>query len=221
MRIHVGLFIGMGVLLALAPVRGEEPRPADVEILCPMAQPADPLLTGITELEKELTREGWAVTKTFGPVPPVPPAVPLQIVLAPLDTEALGKEGDTLLKHVVPAAPESLSLLKFPYERGLRVYAMGSDATGTMYAAFELADQLRLSSPGLDLDQRIQEIQQSPALSVRGIQLMIHKQALEDPYSWFHSSAFWEEFLDTLAGTGSMPSNCRAFMTWPRGTFPT
>ncbi|MFB3786852.1 MAG: hypothetical protein ACE15F_10845 [bacterium] len=200
MRIHVGRLIGIGVLfIFLAPAGGEESPPAYVEILCPMAKPPDPVLTGIAELEKELIREGWTVTKTFGPTPPVPPAAPLQIVIAPLDTEALGKEGDTLFKNVMPGAAESLSILKFSYGQGLRVYAIGSDATGTMYAAFELAGQLRLSSPEQDLDQRVREVQQSPALPVRGIQLMIHRQALEDPYSWYHSSAFWEGFLDTLA----------------------
>jgi len=200
MRLMRLFLLGISILSTNSlPGSGIVPSPANIEILCPLTHPSEPIRMGIAELENVLASQGWRVTKSFGPLSPVPPSVPLQIIIAPLDAEALGKESDAQFQDAVPAPPESFSIRKFPYDGGLRVYATGSDTNGTMYAAHELAGQLRFSSFEQDWDQRIQETKQSPALTVRGIQLMIHKQALDDPYSWFHSPVFWEDYLDLLA----------------------
>jgi len=192
-RIRLWLLIVLGILLA----NNSTSFAATVNILCPHQKPSGPILMGILELERVMKSQGWVIRRSFGKVDNKA-SFDMQIVVMPFDSQAdLEKEAE-MFKDVIPVEPESLSIIKAAEDKGLRYYALGSDPVGAMYASYELAEQIERSVQ-IPIEQRVVEIKRSPSIPNRGIQLMIHRQALDDPYSWFHSESFWHGFIKKLS----------------------
>lgn len=171
---------------------------ASVELLTLDPSPKGPILTGINELEKFFTTQKWTVSKKFGPTQPIPSSE-LQIILGTYDPQKEGMKELPQLNEIVPAGGQSFGLLIVRQDNQARIYAMGRDDIGTMYAAFEILDQMEFGSAETPLADRIVEVKSSPAIPMRGIKVTIHSDALQDPFSWYHLETYWEGYLTALA----------------------
>lgn len=171
---------------------------ATVSIYCPRENPPGPILTGIQELERVLNRQGWVVRRILGSGRLGETAADLKITVMQFETASGTPLETEKLIGLIPNEPEAFAVKKVDESGDMRLMAMGSDAIGAMYAAYELAEQIdqTLSIPVV---QRVKDTVQTPSIPNRGIQIMVHRQALEDTYSWFHSETFWKGFLDILA----------------------
>ncbi len=186
------------MVLAFTPITGQVCAADTARILCPDQKPQTPILLGIERLESVLKAQKWTVVKAFGPQQKPSVSTKLEIIVSPFDAKFHAGEGTELFRNVVGTKAESSALLVFPKADQLRVYVIGRDPVGTMYATFHAADCLAYTPPSMPLEQRIPEMKHTPSVSTRGIHLMLHRQALADPYSWFHSQVFWTAYLDIL-----------------------
>ncbi len=98
-------------------------------------------------------------------------------------------------RFIPPQGPESYRISR---EGAARLVIVGSDATGAMYGALDVAEELRWLPPGRGL-ANIEPRRRSPYLEIRGVNQFLHQQALDDPSSWFYSDDFWRGYLDALA----------------------
>jgi hypothetical protein len=78
------------------------------------------------------------------------------------------------------------------------VVVEGRDATGAMYGAMELAEQIAWAD-GSDYLAKIRPLTKSPFLEVRGVNTFLTAQGFDDPGSWYWSDGFWKSFLDMMA----------------------
>ncbi len=161
--------------------------------------PTGPIEIGIEEVNRVLTSLDWQVETRLGSGQPNNSIPKLEIYIAAFDPEQSKIEWPEAIKNMIPNQPESFATLFFPHEGGARVYGIGSDDVGTMYAAFEIAEQIELGGYRSLKTLKIEEKKLAPSILVRGINLLIHTQALEDRFSWFHSEDFWSGFLNTIA----------------------
>ncbi|MFH1742968.1 MAG: hypothetical protein ABIH23_28520, partial [bacterium] len=79
------------------------------------------------------------------------------------------------------------------------VLIAGSDPAGAMYGLLEVAEQIDNAGTSQTPYRAVRDGVHTPFLHVRGAQILLHRQAMQDPWSWFYSEEFWEGFLDTLA----------------------
>ncbi|MBN2327673.1 MAG: hypothetical protein JXR73_11010 [Candidatus Omnitrophica bacterium] len=170
---------------------------ATVSLHCPQENPLPPIRSGLLELERIFQEQGWSVRRSFGALESSP-GFDLQIRVLTLQDAPVRSEEAKQFQIRLPAQAESYAILKKTDESIPQIIAMGRDATGAMYAAFELAEQIE--PPGdLPIEQRIVERAASPSIPNRGVLIMLHKQALEDPFSWLHSDTFWKDYCRQLA----------------------
>lgn len=168
-------------------------------IVCPSENPPSSVRIGINEIDRVLTELGWAVRKKLGTPSKASSTGGLEIVVATFSRNWSKAVEYDVLRDVVPSEDESYSVLLFPNKNGIRVYAVGIDEVGTMYAAFDVAEQIELGKFRNPQTLQIEERKRTPSILYRGINLMIHTQALDDPVSWFHNELFWKDFLLVLA----------------------
>ncbi|RJP23104.1 MAG: hypothetical protein C4527_20775 [Candidatus Omnitrophota bacterium] len=164
-------------------------------IVSPSQQLSDPVRIGIGELEQVLKQLDWSVKKSYGAARPDVSAGGMEIVIAAFSKSWAKAVEHDILRDMVPTEAESYSILAFPNQGGIRIYGVGIDDVGTMYAAFDIAEQIELGKFRTVAAVNINEKKQTPAILYRGVNLMIHTQALDDPVSWFHNEMFWREFL--------------------------
>ena len=93
------------------------------------------------------------------------------------------------------AAPESYAI-SVPSRR--LVVVRGSDATGAMYGALDLAEQIAWAR-GDDLDGQLTARSRSPYLQIRGINYFLTTQDIDLPGGAFWSDEYWKEFFDMMA----------------------
>ncbi len=115
----------------------------------------------------------------------------------------LSQRGDGLLNQVektvgeVVVAPESYRIASSG-ERTILVE--GSDATGAMYGALDLAEQVaQLEVRTGHLAQQIRVVNKSPFLSLRGINFFLTVQDIDSADGALWSDAYWNGFLDMMA----------------------
>jgi len=101
------------------------------------------------------------------------------------------------LIRAVPNRPESFLVLPLPQER--TVLVLGSDAVGTMYGAYNVAEQAAHARVPGDLTRIVKARVDSPFVELRGVNIFLQTDALEDLASWYHSERFWEKYLDFLS----------------------
>jgi len=141
---------------------------------------------GIRQLREALNAKGFRVVNNGR-------SAAIRIVLA--------ERGDSVLNNEPgqqpPDTPESYTVAtKAPGT----VVVEGSDASGLMYGALDLTEQITWAS-GDRLFEQIVSQRKSPFLSVRGINMLLTAQGFDDPNSWYWSDSFWEGFLDMMART--------------------
>ncbi len=115
-------------------------------------------------------------------------------------TIRLGLKGEDVLGYGadrlnVPAAPESFTLAT-PSKNTIVV--AGSDATGAMYGAFELAEQIASASSSEFVSQ-LRPVSKSPFLPLRGVNDFICVQDIDQANGAFWSDDYWSGFLDLMA----------------------
>lgn len=74
----------------------------------------------------------------------------------------------------------------------------GSDATGAMYGEFELAEQIG-AQRGDDWASAIQPTSKSPFLEIRGVNMFLTVQDVDNPDGAFWSDDYWKTYLDIMA----------------------
>lgn len=90
-------------------------------------------------------------------------------------------------------SPESFVAMSTP----TGVAILGRDDAGAMYGALELAERIRtLGAKALPLDKPLAG---SPLIHIRGVNLFLTLPQAQEENWWFHSTAFWTEYLDLLA----------------------
>ncbi len=187
------------LLILMFPAVNVESAVNDSFIVCPSSDPNNPIQKGIDEIERVLENLEWRVTKRFGSGTSDAKKQGIEIVVATFSKQWARSVEYDILKDVVPSEHESYSVLAFPNPTGLRIYAIGIDDTGTMYAALDVAEQLWLGQFRTVETVQIKEKKKSPSILYRGIHLFIHTQALDDPVSWFHNEKFWHGFFLQMA----------------------
>jgi hypothetical protein len=96
----------------------------------------------------------------------------------------------------VPEKPESYVISFSANHRS--IYVDGSDATGSMYGEFDLAEQIA-AAMGNDWARELRPMNKSPFLEVRGINMFLTVQDVDNPDGAFWSDDYWEKYLDTMA----------------------
>ena len=93
-------------------------------------------------------------------------------------------------------APESYQVTSSSAE----IVVKGGDATGAMYGAFEVAEQIDSSSSDeKNLIGAVRSASGAPFLEIRGENIFITTQDINDSASSFWSDEYWEMYLDMLA----------------------
>jgi len=78
------------------------------------------------------------------------------------------------------------------------VVVEGSDATGVMYGEFDLAEQVS-AQPGSDFVAKLKPVSRSPYLEIRGVNMFLTVQDIDDPQGAFWSDEYWKTYLDIMA----------------------
>lgn len=94
-----------------------------------------------------------------------------------------------------PSAPESYAV-SIPSSKVIAV--RGSDATGAMYGALDLAEQISWAE-GDNFVGQIKPRSKSPYLEIRGINYFLTTQDIDLPGGAFWSDEFWKDFFDMMA----------------------
>ncbi|HLV86267.1 MAG TPA: hypothetical protein VKV39_04765 [Candidatus Sulfotelmatobacter sp.] len=146
-----------------------------------------PVKFGAAALQEALTQIGWKVSTGVKES-----RVELEIVVA---ESAKGSSKITPAEKA-PDKPESFSITFSPDKHTAHVN--GSDATGAMYAEFELAEQIQ-SQPGTDWKARLKPVTKSPYLEVRGVNMFLTVQDVDNPDGAFWSDDYWDKYLGIMA----------------------
>jgi len=160
------------------------PATADL-VLSEKAAPA--LRFGAEEIRRSLVaREGLKVRLAS-----TPSSARLRIYL--------GQQGDEILSRVgsghPAASPESYSI-SLPSTG--TVVVEGSDAAGAMYGALDLAEQI-LFAKGDDFTSQLKPARRSPFLALRGVNMFLTTQDIDEPEGAFWSDAYWMGYLGMMA----------------------
>ena len=113
----------------------------------------------------------------------------------------LGKRGDRLFGSeslsgiTIPEDPESYVIERVSPRT---IMIEGSDSTGAMYGAEDLAEQIAWSK-GDDWLSGISPKTQSPYLAIRGINMFLTTQDIDLADGAFWSDDFWRHFFDMMA----------------------
>jgi len=179
--------------------------PRTVELVLPAkAHPA--VEFGAAELRQALGRRGVQITTARR-------AASLRIILAERQDPSLKDMPDPR----VPDEPESYAIAVS--ESGT-VFIEGSDASGLMYGAMDLAEQIAWASQD-DFVAQIEPRRKSPFLPVRGINMLLTAQGFDQPDSWYWDDAFWESFLNMMARTRhnflDLHGPFDVTVSWPNG----
>lgn len=73
----------------------------------------------------------------------------------------------------------------------------GSDPTGLMYGTFELAEQM--GGTRGDIAGQVRNTSKSPFLNIRGVNMFLMTQDIDNPEGAFWSEDFWTGFLGMMA----------------------
>jgi len=184
MRLRVVL---LPVLLVLAAEAGATPAPQSVDlVLAENATP--PVKFGAEEIRRALVQKGIKILTAMRPSPG-----DVHVYLGERgDPRFVGIEGNRLK---VPEAPESYAL---SVTSGKDIVVEGSDAAGAMYGALDLAEQIGWAQ-GSDFVSQIKPVGKSPYLQVRGVNMFLTAQDIDEPDGAFWSDAYWTGYLDMMA----------------------
>lgn len=178
----------LGIILsAVRAYSGASPAPA-VDLV--LSEKAPPAVKFGAELIRRALEEKTGLKIRIAPKP------------SPADLHIfLGRRGDEILASIAgdrlkaPGLPESYAILLPSAET---IVIEGSDATGAMYGAQDLAEQVSWAN-GNDFGSQIKPVHKSPFLTIRGVNMFLTTQDIDEPDGAFWSDAFWTGFLDMMA----------------------
>lgn len=99
-------------------------------------------------------------------------------------------------RQKAPDKPESYAVSLS--SNGQVAYVDGSDPTGVMYGEFELAEQIG-SAAGSELASAIKPVSKSPYLEIRGVNMFLTVQDVDNADGAFWSDDYWQKYLDIMA----------------------
>lgn len=157
----------------------------------------EPVLHGAKYLQKVLEERGAEVEITEGTDFLTDEISEADVLIA------LGISAEPVPKtsRSVPKEPESFAIDVGPLgsEGNAMIAAVGSDAVGAMYAAYELAEQIEIAGPDTPLLEAVKPRTASPLVKIRAVNPFLHVEAFNDPESWYYDEKFWEGYLDALS----------------------
>lgn len=162
-------------------------RTVDVDLVVARNAPV-PLKFGVQQLVDTLRKTGRQVSVTSHPS-----AAEIQFVVRVKNDPYL-VEGKTKR----PKALESPESYNVWIASNRSVFIEGSDATGAMYGALDVAEQIRWANAS-NLVGQIRPSTESPYLQVRGINIFLTTQDIDNPEGSFWSDEYWEDFLNMMA----------------------
>jgi hypothetical protein len=160
-------------------------EPARVVLVAPEGL-AEPVRFGVQELRAALAGKRIDVRLASRP--------------SSANTEIVVVTGGDLSTHLsVPLTPESYAIAS---DSKNRITVEGSDTTGLMYGTLDLAEQVLNSNAGAASEGLMEEIKptvKSPYLSIRGINMFLTTQDIDNPSSALWSDEYWQDFFDMMA----------------------
>jgi len=111
-------------------------------------------------------------------------------------TETGGRAEKTQTRKQNPEKPESYAVSLSPDKHSATVD--GSDATGAMYGEFDLAEQIA-GQRGEDWAAQIKPVSKSPYLEVRGVNMFLTVQDVDNADGALWSDDYWQKYLDMMA----------------------
>jgi len=149
---------------------------------------------GAKQLEQRLSGKGVAVERTDALKKAEAPWV-LSVGVCS-DSEAAG-ELAAAAKISPPDEPESLVIHSVSLEGKRALLICGADDRGTMYAALDVAEQVRLAPAGVNALAQIPNVQEKPDTGERSVTKMLMNRSVVEQY--FYSEEFWRQYLNMLA----------------------
>lgn len=161
----------------------------DVDVVVPEGATA-PVRFGAEQLQAALEQKGLRVHVTSHRLP-----AGIQFIVGGMSDP--DPAADRPYRQKVPRSPEAYAI---SIKSGRRVFVEGSDATGAMYGALSVAEQIdEAHGSSHDLMSQIHPSVESPYLKIRGINMFITTQDIDNPESGFWSDEYWKDFLDMMA----------------------
>ncbi len=145
---------------------------------------AAPLNFGADTLREALAKKGFQVKVATGKS-----AADFQVIVT-----QQASAGDTHRK--ASDKPESYAVSISSNKR--TAYVDGSDPTGAMYGEFELAEQIGAAS-GNDWATGLKPVSKSPYLEIRGVNMFLTVQDVDNSDGAFWSDDYWEKYLGIMA----------------------
>ncbi len=174
--------IVLTVLICPTPCRAE----GDSTTIVVSPHAAAPITFGIDELQSVLVGKGIHVSVAKGPSDQ---GVQVMIGTAG-DRELLGSPATP-----APSGPESYALsVVLPR----KIIVEGSDAVGAMYGAMDLAEQVDEAATARYFGE-IHAATKSPYLTVRGVNMFLTTQDIDNPDGAFWSDDYWQGYLGMMA----------------------
>jgi len=187
-----------GAVAAVPVIMGAAPKGTPVGLVLDGADPvaaARPVLRAAHDLQVELTRAGFTVTRHQ-----VPQQAAGFCIVAAGSTSPVAAAALAAARLAQPMAAESLALFEAPIAGRRAVMACGADARGLSYALRELADRVRCGA-ALKFPQPVLE---SPATPVRSIMRQFVSEMYDKP--WYYDRAMWPRYLGSASTASSSPS---------------
>jgi len=163
-------------------------RAAESVSLMVLGKVSGPMKHGVEVLSQKLAEAGFSVT--LNGEKSCPPVIFIG-VLSNSDAQMWAKK----LKMNLPKKVESFAIRV----RKNRIYVVGTDSVGTMYGAYDVAEQISWGPPGEKITHRVHEKTEQPFVKIRAVNPFLHTQALWNKASWFYSLDFWTKYLDQLS----------------------
>ena len=174
--------IVLTVLICPTPCRAE----GDSTTIVVSPHAAAPITFGIDELQSVLVGKGIHVSVAKGPSDQ---GVQVMIGTAG-DRELLGSPATP-----APSGPESYALsVVLPR----KIIVEGSDAVGAMYGAMDLAEQVDEAATARYFGE-IHAATKSPYLTLRGVNMFLTTQDIDNPDGAFWSDDYWQGYLGMMA----------------------
>lgn len=179
-------------LLVLTPVvAGQAKREVSIVVDSELTAPAR---HGLDELTRVLESKGVKATRKQALRQIGSEAF---VTLGPCSDSNAVRELLQAARLSAPRQPEALVVHHVEWNGASGVLICGADARGLMYAALDVAEQVRSTSGGANPLAGIAEAAESPSVAERSLTRMIMNRAETQRY--FYSEQFWQRYLDMLA----------------------
>ena len=176
--------------LVLTPVGGSAKSARIAVVLVIPEESAPPVRFGVEALRTVLEARGLVVR-----IEPRPLSADVEIIVGEKGDPNLSQAGQDHIRVSEKGESYAISVAS-----DKRVVVEGSDATGVMYGEFDLAEQVS-AQPGSDFVANLKPVRQSPFLEVRGVNMFLTVQDIDEPQGAFWSDEYWNTYLDILASS--------------------